>query len=251
MRDMWKNVLISVCFLGAVAFAGGAVSIGGATSNIGAAYLGTLCWAPSVACPLTGGFGNGQLGFYESGGALNLYAAGGVRLQASNSTGNVVINTLTIPANGSNISPSTGGFSARNATAYLGIGTAGNEFWTLDAATAKATVAFASWVDQPTAVTIPSDGAGTPAAYTTTNAELDPVVTIDCQDANGCNLTLGETSMTSGQKTCFEVISTNVVNFADTAGVSELTGAFAAGQYDTICVKYMSDRFVEISRSNN
>lgn len=45
--------------------------------------------------------------------------------------------------------------------------------------------------------------------------------------------------------------SANAVNFADSAGVSELNSAFAAGQYDSIEMVYSSDRWIETDRSNN
>lgn len=93
-----------------------------------------------------------------------------------------------------------------------------------------------------------SGGAG---AATATTAAFIPSYRIDCQDADGCNVTLGETSVLSGQEMTLTNISTNTVNFADTAGVSELAGAFAAGQWDTLTVKYVVDRWVEVTRSNN
>lgn len=74
---------------------------------------------------------------------------------------------------------------------------------------------------------------------------------IDCQDADGCNVTMGETGAVSGQEIVFTNMSANTLNFADTAGVSELAGAFAAGQYDTLRVIYVVDRWIELSRSNN
>ena len=46
-------------------------------------------------------------------------------------------------------------------------------------------------------------------------------------------------------------ISANVVDFADSAGVSELAGAFAAGQYDSISLLYVTNTWIEISRSDN
>lgn len=46
-------------------------------------------------------------------------------------------------------------------------------------------------------------------------------------------------------------ISAPAVNFADTGTVSELAGAFAAGPYDTLRLRYVVDRWMELSRSNN
>jgi len=93
-----------------------------------------------------------------------------------------------------------------------------------------------------------SGGAGAASATLTMNV---PNYRIDCQDADGCNITMGETSAVSGQEVTFTNMSANTVNFADTAGVSELAGTFAAGQYDTLRVKYVVDRWIELSRSNN
>jgi len=77
-------------------------------------------------------------------------------------------------------------------------------------------------------------------------------VTIDCQDGDGCTVTMDEGGgRTDGEHTYVVCISANVCNFADTAGLSELAGAFAAGQYDSIQLIYVTDRWVEFSRSNN
>ena len=46
-------------------------------------------------------------------------------------------------------------------------------------------------------------------------------------------------------------ISANVVDFADTSGVSELNGAYAMGQWQTLALKYVDDRWVEFGRSAN
>lgn len=102
----------------------------------------------------------------------------------------------------------------------------------------------------PLEATIADDGAGTAAAATlATVARSQNRYT--CSDANGCDLTLGESGTVDGQIACFTNVSANVLNFADTAGVTEMAGAFAAGQYDSVCFVYDSDRWVETSRSNN
>jgi len=97
--------------------------------------------------------------------------------------------------------------------------------------------------------TIADSGDGNPATLT-----LEPTgsfVRITCNDADTCDITMSETNAIDGQIVKITNISANVVDFADTAGVSELAGAFAAGQYDTIEMIYSSDRWIEISRSNN
>lgn len=111
------------------------------------------------------------------------------------------------------------------------------------------------WADCTDARTIADNGTGTPAALS-----LDPVcsnVEITCNDANGCDITMVETNAAavravalSGRYTIIN-IGTNVINFADTAGVSELVAAFGATQWQTISLRYVADRFVELGRSSN
>ena len=97
--------------------------------------------------------------------------------------------------------------------------------------------------------TIADDGAGTNATLT-----LNPTssyVEITCNDANGCDITMGEASAKQGDMLFVVNLSNINVNFADTSGVSELAGTFAAGQYDSIQMIYTSDRWLEVSRSDN
>lgn len=141
----------------------------------------------------------------------------------------------------------------------LRVGPAGGNV--LDIAAGASTAAWSAYssytgdssiVQTPRAQTVASDGAGTAAAFNIDIGNAGGInVTIDCQDANGCNATMLETNVGNGTYTCFTNISANAVNFADTAGVSETAGAFAAGQYDSICMQYIVDRWVERSRSNN
>jgi hypothetical protein len=104
--------------------------------------------------------------------------------------------------------------------------------------------------ETPTAITIADNAIGaSPAAYT-----LDPVaafVRITCNDADGATVTMGETNALDGMHLRIVNMGANVLNFADTAGVSELTGAIALGQYDTMELWYASDRWTEIATSNN
>lgn len=98
-------------------------------------------------------------------------------------------------------------------------------------------------------VTVADDGAGTPALVTITPTTNN--IQITCNDVNGCNVTLSETGQRTGVSVRFVNMSANAVNFADTGGVSESAGAFNAGQYDSICYTYQTDRWIENSRSNN
>jgi hypothetical protein len=99
------------------------------------------------------------------------------------------------------------------------------------------------------AITIADNGGGTAAAYT-----LTPIAAynkITCSDANGCDITMGESGIVDGTVIRVVNVGSNVANFADTSGVSEIAGAFAAGQWDFISLMYTTDRWSEISRSNN
>jgi hypothetical protein len=105
-----------------------------------------------------------------------------------------------------------------------------------------------SLVERPDSDTIADSGDGNPATAT-----LNPtsnLVLITCNDTDTCDVTMGETD-TAERSVRIVNISANTVDFADTTGVSELAGAFAAGQYDSITLQYIGDRWVEISRSNN
>jgi hypothetical protein len=150
------------------------------------------------------------------------------------------------------ITATAGGFTARNATAQAQVGTASNAFWIADAAGQYESTAFIAYQELPTVVSIANNAVGaSPATYTSTFSESDASVSITCNDPDGCNVTLTETSILDGQRVCYVNVSANTVNFADTAGVSEIAGAFAAGQWDSICLQYRTDRWVELSRSNN
>ena len=98
-------------------------------------------------------------------------------------------------------------------------------------------------------VQIPNSGSSSPAvALVTPSATHTPVT---CDDPDGCDLTLGEDGVLDGFNVTFVNVSPNVVRFTDTSGVSELAGPFVAGQYDVITLLYVSDRWVEVSRSDN
>jgi hypothetical protein len=97
--------------------------------------------------------------------------------------------------------------------------------------------------------TIADNGGGTNATLTLT--PTTGYVEITCNDAQGCDITMGETGMLQGARVTIVNVSTGTVNFADTASVSEIAGAFAAGQYDAITLRYTGSTWFEESRSNN
>ena len=98
--------------------------------------------------------------------------------------------------------------------------------------------------------TIADSGDANPATLTLT--PTTSYVEITCNDANGCTITMGETAVLEGTLATIINLSTNTIGFSDTAGVSELAGAFAAaGQYDLLTLVYIGDRWVETGRSDN
>lgn len=154
------------------------------------------------------------------------------------------------------LNQTTGRLISRNATGGISVGTSGSAI--IDIAAGGSTITLngvTAWSNSAQIVTtgatqsVASDGAGTAAAFNVNSAF--PLNEITCNDADGCNATMLEASIADGQQTCFVNVSANVVNIADTAGLSETAGAFAMGQYDSICFKYIVDRWVEVSRSNN
>lgn len=98
-------------------------------------------------------------------------------------------------------------------------------------------------------LTVADDGAGTAATATLT--PTSQYVNCTCNDANSCAITMGETGVQDG--TTVEIVSSTATacTFADTAGVTELSGALTLGQYDTLRLIYLSDRWVQLATTNN
>ena len=105
------------------------------------------------------------------------------------------------------------------------------------------------------ALSIPDNAnGGTAAEYTfTPTTDAARLVEVTCLDAQGCNVTMGETSVKNGQVVTFVNVAANVVNFADSAGISELAAAFAAGVNDVLHVYYSTSltTWIETGRSDN
>lgn len=92
----------------------------------------------------------------------------------------------------------------------------------------------------------------TPASRATdTLTPATSYVKCDCGDADGCDLTLSETGAVDGQTHTIVNISANACGLADTSGVSELSGAIDLGQWDSITLLYVTDRYVQTGRSDN
>jgi hypothetical protein len=102
----------------------------------------------------------------------------------------------------------------------------------------------------PDARTIADTGDASPAALTL--LPEGSYVPITCSDADTCDITMSEAAgVYDGEVLTIINLSTNVVDMADTADVSELAGVFAMGQYDSITLLYVTDRWIETARSNN
>lgn len=104
-------------------------------------------------------------------------------------------------------------------------------------------------LDKVSALSIADNGAGTDATATLT--PTTSYVNITCSDTNGCDITMGESGMVDGRVIRIVNSSANPCNFADTSGVSEISGSFTMSQWDTLVLEYVTDRWVELSRSNN
>jgi hypothetical protein len=97
--------------------------------------------------------------------------------------------------------------------------------------------------------TIADDGAGTAPASTL--SPTSSYVKITNNDADGATVTLSEAGISDGQHLLLVNVGANPVTFPDSAGVQELAGAAVLAQYDTLSLLYVSDRWVELARSNN
>lgn len=98
-------------------------------------------------------------------------------------------------------------------------------------------------------VTVADSGNG--SAATATLTPTAGVVKLTCSDTDGCTITMGEGSATEGDIVRIVNISANEATFADTAGLSELTGAVVLGQRDTLSLIYVDSTWNELSASNN
>jgi hypothetical protein len=106
--------------------------------------------------------------------------------------------------------------------------------------------------DDTQSETCASTGTGALGALTITPAKS--YVEITNSDVDGCDITISETGAAVGRVVDFTVISNagGTVNFADTAGVTELAGAFNAAIDDYISLRYgTTTTWRERFRSNN
>jgi parallel beta-helix repeat protein len=101
------------------------------------------------------------------------------------------------------------------------------------------------------AVTVADNGnGGTPATATLT--PTSSYVEITCNDAQTCDITMGEGSAREGDLVIIVCLTTNSCDFANTAGVSQISAnPLQLGQYDSLSLIYTGDRWVQIANANN
>lgn len=101
---------------------------------------------------------------------------------------------------------------------------------------------------------IPDSGDASPAAFALDSTQAWAFLGFDCQDTDGCNVSL-EQDFTDGDVMFVYNAGANAVNFSDVAEQSELAGNFATGQWDTLQVIFRDDTvtnsWLEVSRSDN
>lgn len=105
-------------------------------------------------------------------------------------------------------------------------------------------------VGVPSTQTVPDDGAGTTPTFILLPTTSTTWLT--CNDANGCSSSaFDESGWTDGTQFCVVNAGANTITLNDSAGVAEMAGNFAMGQWDAACFVYKNDRWVETNRSNN
>jgi hypothetical protein len=99
-----------------------------------------------------------------------------------------------------------------------------------------------------TTITVADDGAGTKPTSTLTPTGI---VTYACNDATGTTVTVSETGAQTNSRVIILNTGTGNCEFADTSGVTELSGAFVMGPTDTLELIYMNSAWHELRRSDN
>jgi hypothetical protein len=117
----------------------------------------------------------------------------------------------------------------------------GADVWTLSTAGGQVTT--------PDTLTVADSGDGNPATGTWTPASSYCEAT--CNDSDGCTVTVSETGATEGHQVEIINVSANAITISDSSGVTELDGNWAGGQYDSLTLRYIGDRWVESGRSDN
>jgi len=103
-------------------------------------------------------------------------------------------------------------------------------------------------INAPDSDTIADTGTGDPATHTLT--PTSSVVQLTCNDADTCDITMGETGMVAGTRVLIVSMGSNTIDFADSAGVLELDGgaAFAMTDQDSLELYYTGAEWIELRR---
>jgi len=107
-------------------------------------------------------------------------------------------------------------------------------------------------VTRASTLTIADNGGGTAASGTVLVAEAG-YVEVDCQDSNGCTVTVSESGANEGADLTIMQVSASPGNLtiSDSSAVVELLNgtAYVFAQYEALTLKYVGDRWVETSRT--
>lgn len=100
-------------------------------------------------------------------------------------------------------------------------------------------------------VTVASNGAGTAATGTVTPTTNN--IRLQCNDTDGCTMSMSETGAQTGIMVTIVNNTSNTATFADSSGVLELAGgaSFAMGINDALTIFYQNSTWLEVSRSDN
>lgn len=106
---------------------------------------------------------------------------------------------------------------------------------------------------QNATLTCADNGGGTPAACTATNIDSRCAQLVTCNDADGCALTLDESSAAAGQRAFIMNVGTNNVTIADSAGVQETDGGatLTLGTNDTVEFVYGNTTWAQLGQASN
>jgi hypothetical protein len=111
-------------------------------------------------------------------------------------------------------------------------------------------ITFNRYNSTPQAISIADNGVGSsPAVFTLT--PTTSLIKITCNDPDGCTTTLDRTRAVDGYELNIINVGAYSVTFSDTNGLSELSGPFVMGRWDSLKLQFVTDRFVELSRSYN
>lgn len=178
-------------------------------------------------------------------GAVTSASGGAIIASNTQTSGTSSINKVGLSAN------STGTWNGSSAinSAVTGVATGGTEnfaFW----GQAGGIRNGGAYIDDVQTESVADNGGGGNATLTLSVTKSFVIIT--CNDVQGCDITMSETAIRQGTRvTVMCTGGAGPCNFADTGGVSELAGTFAAGDNDTISMIYAGSAWVETARSNN